>query len=158
MNAAYIRPVVKAVHSVFDTMIQIPISSGKPYLKQDKCFTSDVIGLVSMSGPVSGFICLGLSETLAFALASKLLDGRITEASADCVDAIGEITNMIAGNAKSEFPDGRVSISVPKVVFGSAKEPCPIICPVISLPFKADGENFLVDIGLVFGRQKQRKI
>lgn len=158
MNAAYIRPVVMAVQNVFDTMIQIPVIHSKPFFKKDKRPTTDVIGMVTLSGAVSGFICLGLSIKLAFLLASKLLDYQIAEANPDYVDAIGEITNMIAGNAKSEFPDEGVSISVPKVVFDSIKEPYSMAYPVISLPFKADGEGFLIDMGMVFGRPKERKI
>jgi chemotaxis protein CheX len=158
MNAAYTRPLVMAVQNVFETMIQIPVVHAIPFFKKDKRSTTDVMGMVTMSGAVSGFICLGLSKKLAFLLASKLLGGQITEASPDCIDAIGEITNMIAGNAKSEFPDEGVSISVPKVVFDSVNEPYSMICPVISLPFKADGEDFYIDMGIVFDRQKDRKV
>jgi chemotaxis protein CheX len=90
-----------------------------------------------------------LSKKLAFFLSSRLLECLIDEANADCIDAVGEITNMIAGNAKSEFPDDGISISVPKVVFDPANEPYPLAAPVVSIPFETQGETFLVDMVLI---------
>jgi chemotaxis protein CheX len=137
MNAAYIKPVVSAVLNIFNTMIALPVVSGQPSFKKEKRYTAEVIGLISMSGPVTGFFCLGFSKKLACCLSSRLLGCRVSENHSDCMDAIGEITNMIAGNAKSEFPDDGISITVPKVIFDPANEPYPTIAPVISIPFEA---------------------
>ena len=149
MNAKYITPVIVSVQNVFDTMIQLPVVSGKQFFKKEKRPTTDVISMITMAGPVSGFICLGISMKLAFLLSSKLLECEVDEANGDCIDAIGEITNMIAGNAKSEFPDDGIIISVPKVVFDTAKEPYPTTAPVISIPFETQGEILLVDLSIL---------
>jgi chemotaxis protein CheX len=149
MNAKYITPIIVSVQNVFETMIQLPVVSGKQFFKKEKRPTTDVICMITMSGPVSGFICLGISMKLAFLLSSKLLECQVSEANGDCIDAIGEITNMIAGNAKSEFPDDGIIISVPKVVFDTAKEPYPTAAPVISIPFETQGEVFLVDMSII---------
>jgi chemotaxis protein CheX len=149
MNAKYITPVIVSVQNVFETMIQLPVVSGKQFFKKEKWPTTEVISMITMSGPVSGFICLGISMKLAFLLSSKLLECQVSEANGDCIDAIGEITNMIAGNAKSEFPDDGIIISVPKVVFDTAKEPYPTAAPVISIPFETQGEVLLVDMSIL---------
>ena len=149
MNAKYITPIIVSVQNVFATMIQLPVVSGKQCFKKEKRPTTEVISMITMSGPVSGFICLGISKRLAFLLSSKLLECQVSEANGDCIDAIGEITNMIAGNAKSEFPDDGIIISVPKVVFGTAKEPYPTAAPVISIPFETQGEVLLVDMSIL---------
>ena len=149
MNAKYITPIIVSVQNVFETMIQLPVVSGKQFFKKEKRPTTDVISMITMSGPVSGFICLGISMRLAFLLSSKLLECQVSEANGDCIDAIGEITNMIAGNAKSKFPDDGIIISVPKVVFDTAKEPYPTAAPVISIPFETQGEVLLVDMSII---------
>jgi CheY-specific phosphatase CheX len=89
MNAAYIRPVVMAVQNVFETMIKLPVVAGKQSFKKEKRPTTDVISMITLSGPVSGFISLGLSSKLALLLASQLLECEISEASDGCIDAIG---------------------------------------------------------------------
>jgi hypothetical protein len=57
---------------------------------------------------------------------------------------------MIACNAKSEFPDDGIAISVPTVIFSPAKEPYPTSTPVVSIPFETQGEAFLVDMGILW--------
>jgi hypothetical protein len=76
---------------------------------------------------MSGFIGLRLPKKLALFLAPKLLDDQIVEANTDCMDAIGEIANKIAGITKSELPDMGASIPVQMVVFYSVKEPYKMI-------------------------------
>jgi chemotaxis protein CheX len=148
MNSKYITPVIVSVQNIFGTMIELPVVSGKHFFKKDKRPTTDVLSMITMSGPVSGFICLGMSMKLAFLLSSKLLECEVSEANGDCIDAIGEITNMIAGNAKSEFPDDGIIISVPKVFFDTAKKPYPTAAPVISIPFETQEEVMLVDMSI----------
>jgi chemotaxis protein CheX len=150
MSAKYITPIIVSVQNVFETMIQLPVVSGKQYFNEEKRPTTDVISMITMSGPVSGFICLGISKKLAFLLSSKLLECEVIEANSDCIDAIGEITNMIAGNAKSEFPDDGVIISVPRVILDPAKDPYPTSAPVISIPFETQGEVLLVDMSIIW--------
>jgi len=41
------------------------------------------------------------------------------EINAEVVDAVGELTNMIAGGAKAELPQWEMSLSTPSVVVGS---------------------------------------
>jgi chemotaxis protein CheX len=149
MHAKYIAPVIAAVQNVFATMIQLPVVPGKQCFKKEKRPTTEVVSTITLSGPVAGFVCLGLSRNLAFVLASRLLDCRIGEASAECIDAIGELTNMIAGNAKSEFPDEGIAISVPEVIFSPSGAVFPLNVPVISIPFQTQGEELLVDMGLL---------
>ena len=155
MHAKYIAPVIAAVQNVFATMIQLPVVPGKQFFKKDKRPTTEVISTITLSGPVAGFICLGLSRNLAFILASRLLDSQIGEASAECIDAIGELTNMIAGNAKSEVPDQRIAISVPEVVLDPSGAVFPLNVPVISIPFQTQGEELLLDMGLLFNTRQR---
>jgi chemotaxis protein CheX len=130
-------------------MILLPVVPGKQFFKKVKRPTTEVVSTITLSGPVAGFVCLGLSKNLAFVLASRLLGCRIGEANAECIDAIGELTNMIAGNAKSDFPDEGIAISVPVVSFNPSGAVFPLNVPVISIPFQTQGEELLADMGLL---------
>jgi chemotaxis protein CheX len=149
MNAKYIAPVTTAVQNVFGTMIGLPVVAGRAYFKKEKQPSTEVVSMISMSGPVSGFVGIGTSSKLAFSLAAKLLECTIDGPSESCIDAIGEIINMIAGNAKSEFPDPNISISVPKVWFNPSGPLYPDNVPIITIPFDVQGEAFLVDLAVV---------
>jgi chemotaxis protein CheX len=146
MDVKYINPFLKAVTSVFDTMIDIPVSIGKPRVKKEPIPPYDISGIIGLSGGVTGCVVIHLSEKLALHLASKMLDERFTELDADCSDAIGEIANMIAGNAKNDFPGKESDISVPSIVIGEHKMAYPKETPIISIPCSTDAGDFCVDI------------
>ncbi len=117
----YIKPFVVAVKKVFETMINVPFSLGKPSLKKGSEVPHEISSIIGLSGNVSGSVVISLSHEIAYQLASSLLGEEISELNEDCTDAIGEITNMIAGNAKTDFPTTNNSISVPSVVVGKHK-------------------------------------
>lgn len=148
MNARYINPVLNAVQDVFKTMVGMDVSAGKPVLNKDKMPVYEVNGRIGLSGAVSGAICVSLSETLSIKLASRMLEEEYNELDEDSIDALKEITNMIAGNAKSNFPDDSVEISVPDLTLGRNSDIYPAGLPIISIPFFTDNEKFAVDIAL----------
>ncbi len=148
MDAAYIKPFVDAVKNLFKTMLDLPFSLEKPYIKKDPIPEYEVAGIIGMSGGVSGCVVINMGEALALQMASELLDEKKTELDDDCIDAIGEIANMIAGNAKTDFPDENCSISVPSVVIGKHKTSYPQGIEVISIPCRAGDGKLVIDVAI----------
>ncbi len=148
MNANYINPVLNAVQDVFKTMAGMNVSVGKPALHTDKMPVYEVNGRIGLSGAVCGAICLSLSEGLSLKLASHMLEEDYYELDEDGIDALKEITNMVVGNAKSNFPDDNVEISVPDLMLGKNSDIYPVGLPTISIPFFTDNEEFIVGIAL----------
>ena len=64
------------------------------------------------------------------------------------VDAIGEIANMIAGNAKTHFPWEGTAISVPSVVVGKHKVSYPSGLPIIAIPCMTDKGKMVIEVAL----------
>ena len=148
MDVKFINPFLVAVQNIFDTMIDLSFSIGKPALKKDPVPSYEVSGIIGLSGSVSGCAVINLSKELALKLASALLDEEFTELNDDCTDAIGEIANMIAGNAKTDFPVENTSISVPSVVVGKHKMTYPSGVPIVSIPCETSGGQLVIDIAL----------
>jgi chemotaxis protein CheX len=144
----YIKPFVVAVKKVFETMINVPFSLGKPTLKKGSEVPHEISSIIGLSGNVSGSVVISLSHEIAYQLASSLLGEEISELSEDCTDCIGEIANMIAGNAKTDFPTDNNSISVPSVVVGKHKVSYPSGLPVISIPCNTDKGEMMIEIAL----------
>jgi chemotaxis protein CheX len=148
MNVTFINPFLVAVQNIFDTMIDLSFSLGQPALKKEPIPSYEVSGIIGLSGSVSGCVVINLSKELALKLASALLDEAFTELNDDCTDAIGEIANMIAGNAKTDFPVENTSISVPSVVVGKHKMTYPSGVPIVSIPCETSGGQLVIDIAL----------
>jgi chemotaxis protein CheX len=150
MDVAFINPFICATRNVFDTMIQVPLVFGRPYLlpRDTKVNTMyPVSAAIGMSGSAVGLVVLSLSETVALALASGLAKMTFTELNADSYDALAEIINMIAGNAKKDLPGGQTKLTVPTllptqdVVYPPAR-------PIIVIPFDTGVGRFLISVAL----------
>jgi len=148
MDVNYVNPFLVAIQNVFKTMIDVPFNLGKPYLKQDNVPLYEVSGIIGLSGDVSGMVVISLSELIAFELVSAFTGEEVTELDEDCTDAIGEIANMVTGNAKKGFPPGNNSISVPSVVLGKHKVVYPRGLPIISIPCETSAGRLIIDVAL----------
>lgn len=79
-------------------------------------------GVVQISGGFAGALHLSCTRSLVTTAAAKMFNRSETEVSAeDLRDALGELTNMTAGNLKNRLP-GSNSISLPTVVDGADYE------------------------------------
>lgn len=147
METKYIKPFLTAAQKVFDTMIDVPFVLGKPVVKNN-LHPHKISGIIGLSGSVTGCVVLGLDEGIALELASALFGEDFTEINEDCTDAIGEITNMIAGNAKTDFPGENNNITVPTVAVGKHKLSYPKGMPIISIPCKAGEGELTISIAI----------
>ena len=148
MDPRYIQPFVAAAKRVFETMIEVPLSLGKPSLKRGNEVPYEISGIIGLSGNVSGCVVISLSREVAFQLVSALVGEPVTEMNEDCTDAIGEIANMIAGNAKTDFPGTGNAISVPSVVIGKHKVSYPSGIPIIFIPCRTTQGEMIIEIAI----------
>lgn len=148
MDPNYIKPFVVAVKRVFETMISVPFSLGKPVLKKGNEVPHEISSIIGLSGNVSGCVVISLSQAVAFQLVEALIGEPVSELDEVCTDAIGEIANMIAGNAKTDFPSNNNSISVPSVVVGKHKVSYPSGIPIINIPCTTDKGEMIIEVAL----------
>lgn len=149
IDPSYIKPFVVAAKNVFETMIEVPFSLGKPTLKTgSQVPPHEISSIIGLSGNVTGSVVISLSHEVAYLLVSALIGGEVNELDDDCVDAIGEICNMIAGNAKTDFPSQNNSISTPSVVVGKHKVNYPSGMPIITIPCITDKGEMFIEIAL----------
>jgi chemotaxis protein CheX len=118
MDVRYINPFIRAIKNVFSTMLKIEVNVQKPSLKVDGQSSADVSGVIGFTGDATGCVVLSFSKEVACKAASTFAGMAITLDSPDLVDAIGELANMVAGNAKKDFEGAHISISLPSVIIG----------------------------------------
>jgi chemotaxis protein CheX len=148
MDVKYINPFVVAIKNIFKTMIDVPFKLGNPTLKKDRTPSFEVSSIIGLSGNVSGCVVINLSTPVALQLVSALLGDEVTEIDEDAIDAIGEIANMIAGNAKTDFPGENNAISVPSVVTGKHEVAYPSGLPIIAIPCETDAGQMVVEVAI----------
>lgn len=117
------RHIVAAVKTIFATMIFIEdIVEDYPLEKPVSHFLCSISGMVGLGGAFSGMVGLHLPEDFALEATASMLGMTSDEVDAetDINDAVGEITNMLAGEVKMLFSDKNLTLclSTPSIISG----------------------------------------
>ena len=112
--------------------------------------------IIGISGKGVGTIVLSMDRAVAKNAAGAMLKmDDITEISDDVLDAVGEITNMVCGDAKAKLAQYQLSISLPNILHG---EGCWLHFPAkshpILIPFKCKWGSLALQIGFSFSGSK----
>jgi chemotaxis protein CheX len=150
MDPAFITPFIASVQNVFGTMLQLPVEIGEPRIKDSPSTTYDVSGIIGMSGDVVGSIVLSFPKQTAVRLVALFTGSELATDHPDFADAVGELTNMISGNAKGMFTGKRkVTISCPSVVVGPGHTVArPKDVPCVVIPCTTDCGELVIEIAI----------
>lgn len=106
MNFNYINPLLESTLTVLSTMAMVEAIPGKPTVKQGELPMGDVTGMIDLAGDkTSGSLAISFSQPAILDITEKLLGEHIETIDNTVVDVVGEITNMITGNAKRLFSE-----------------------------------------------------
>ncbi|ODS34210.1 MAG: chemotaxis protein [Candidatus Scalindua rubra] len=113
--------IINSTQEIFSTMIPMELKPEDTFYQNEEMLTTDVIALVSFTGEYSGIIALFCEKDIALKITSNMLGMEVTELDHDTKDAIGEVTNMIAGTLKNKVYKtfGAMHLSVPIVIGGA---------------------------------------
>ncbi len=151
MEIKYINPFIDAVGRVFKDFFKITPDVLKPYIvKKDEEHNWDISGIIGIAGEAKGVVVISFSKNIALKFVSILVDKDITDINEDVTDAIGEVVNIIAGNAKKGLEEYRLMISLPSIISGPEHK---IIwpgknIPIVGIPFSTSYGDFNLSIGL----------
>jgi len=147
-NAKMIIPFVNAVQAVFSTMVGVKATPGRPYIKSAATPNHDVSAIVGFSGEVTGSVVVSFAEAAAIKLVASFAGSEMAVGSPDFADAIGELGNMIAGNAKKDL-GGNASIGVPTVIIGRSHVLARLSdVPCVVIPCTTPVGDFAVEVSI----------
>jgi chemotaxis protein CheX len=150
MRVELINPFVASTQSVFQTMLGCTLTRGPLSLKGDHAPMYEVSGLIGLCGKCQGMVVVSLSRETALEVAATMLGDRPAELDADVLDAVGELTNMIAGAAKTQLEQYALSISLPTVICGKSQSiKFPSESPPMLIPFESSIGPICVQVGMV---------
>jgi chemotaxis protein CheX len=157
MDIRFINPFIASVKKVFKTMVATDITVGKPVVNpahQEPI--ADVSAVIGLSGDVVGCTILSLPMQTAINASSKFAGIEMDRNHQDFSDALGELANMVVGQAKSQLEGFNVSISLPSVIVGEehvvsqSKQR-----PRLSIPCQSELGPFFVEIAIVVEKKQQ---
>lgn len=115
-----VEKIVDATKDIFNTMVMIDLIPGEPFYKGEQQIRTDVMSLVSFTGEYNGTIAVFCPSNIALKIATNMLGMEANKLDDDVKDAVGEVTNMIAGNVKTSLTEslGDMSLTIPLVITG----------------------------------------
>ena len=149
MQAEHINPFLRSVVNTFSTMLNCEARRGEIVLANTDKRHYPISGVIGLSGKAVGTVVINLSEEVALKAASAMLMMEITSLDDDVLDAVGELANMIAGQAKPELEEYQLNVSLPSVVTGeNHKIRFPSDITPSAVPFDTDFGPLRLEVGL----------
>jgi chemotaxis protein CheX len=151
MDAVIINPFINSTINVLNTMAFVKATAGKPYLKKDDTARGDVTGVIGITGMAHGTVSVTFEEPCILKIVSNMFGETLETLDNEVADAVGELTNMISGQARMELEkEGRLfEAAIPSVITGKGHKIIHITeGPKIAIPFNTDGGAFTIEVCL----------
>ena len=141
-----VLPFVESVRQVLEKMLRISPTVREPYVTTENSDLHEIRGVISFSGTISGSVTVTFTHQAAAELVEAFAGKRLEITHPHFRDAIGELSNMIAGSAKPHLP-GKSDISIPDVLIGK----CRLVegvsdCPYVVIPCSSERGEFAVEV------------
>ena len=148
VNPKLIAAFVNSTQNVLKTMVQTESKIGKPLQKFDSQPSYDVSGIVGFSGEIVGSVVVSFREQSALDIVEAFCGEKLDLRSEDFADAVGELSNMIAGNAKKDF-GLEAYIGIPSVIIGTGHSVARLRdVPCVVIPCTSDIGDFAVEVNI----------
>lgn len=115
--AAFVDGVLKVVK----TMASTDATPGKPFIEPNFTMKGEVAGMVGMvAPPLRGTLLITFSKDGILHICENMIGEKYPDINKDVVDAVGELTNMIYGQAKATLNQMgyNFEMAIPTVIRG----------------------------------------
>ncbi|GAB6058780.1 chemotaxis protein CheX [Desulfonatronum parangueonense] len=148
-DVSFINPFLDAVVGVLGMMASVNVTPGKPYINRNRSAVGDVTGSIGFSGSADGVMSLTLEEPVILTIVNNMLAESYSTINDDIADAVGELTNMIAGQARQDLVKQgmKLKASTPVVVVGKGHKISHITSsPILAIPFTTAEGSLVVEV------------
>lgn len=121
INAEYVNPFLEAASAVFKSILNVDLRRGKLVIKESPSPSMDITIIIGITGGVTGEVLYSMPFNMVYKIAEILAPGLSQEQiKTEYKDIVGELANMITGNAMNLFASTgkKIDITTPTVVEG----------------------------------------
>lgn len=120
LSVELINPFIEATINTFTTMCSVTPTREKIFLKGEGEEAYGVSAIIGLGGDATGVVILSFPEAVAINVVSKFVGEEYKSLTSSVVDGVGELTNIIAGDAKNRLIQKgfKFDIGLPKMVTG----------------------------------------
>ena len=147
-----IKTFVGSVVNVLGTMAMVDAKPGKAYVKKDNTARGDISGVIGFSSPNGknkGTMSVSFTQSSVLGIINNMLGENYKEVTNEVTDAVGELTNMISGQARKGLAEIGMQFegAIPTVVTGKDHSIRHVSSSaILAIPFDTDGGPLTVEI------------
>ena len=121
MEVTLVNPFVEGALHILDTTAFVKVKPETPFLKKDTGSNGDITGILEITGDLQGSAAISFSEKCILGIVSAMFGEDMLEINEEIIDAVGEISNMIAGHVTTKIAelDKKVKVKFVKVCQGA---------------------------------------
>lgn len=150
LDKKLINAFIDGVKMTLSTMAQTNTVCGKPFIETDFKLRGDIAGMVGMvAPPMKGTLIISFPKESIFLIIKNMIGEEYAEITNDVSDAVGELTNMIYGSAKTSLNQMgyNFEMAIPTIVRGdfviSKTQPA----ATLVIPFQLENKSeFYIEI------------
>ncbi len=149
MDANFVNFFLEATFYVFETTASTTVKARKPYRKRDKIAKGDITCIIALTGDFKGTVSISFAEACILSIVSKMFGEEMTDLNDEIKDAVGELANMISGQATTKFTEtgNTVNAELSTVMMGPDHELDHLPDqPIIAMPYTTDSGEFTVEV------------
>jgi chemotaxis protein CheX len=149
----YIQSFIDVCQNVFRDLLGCELTAERPYFTNpDVVDRWDISAVIGLTGEARGAMVISMKTELAVRITGILTGASHFSVDEDVADAVGEIINIIAGNAKKSLEEAfRLVISLPTIIEGNKhtikwpNQQARVIC----IPFKIfEKDSFFLSVAI----------
>jgi chemotaxis protein CheX len=149
VKAEFINPFLSAITNILVTMATLPVTAGKAHITRSDMSHADITGMMHMKSPqTEGTLAISFPREVILDIAFRMLGEKFETIDDSVTDLVGEITNMVTGQAKQLLSEKGFDFDMARPTVIRGEQPIEMIAalPAIVVPFTCEKGEFYVEI------------
>lgn len=145
MDVNIVNSFIDALLNTLETSASTRADRGKPFVMSNTVAPGPVTGILTVSGDTDVVVSITFSKPGILAIVTRLFGETMEELNDEIKDAVGEISNMVSGQATNTLAQAgaKYKISLDKVILGERHTlPHKKVMKPVALPFRTEDGEF----------------
>lgn len=148
IDPRWVVTIVEVVRNTIKTIAGLETRLRPPTIRDAPQPSHDVSLMIALSGEINGLAIISFQRDAATRIVQAFAGMPLDLASPDFADAVGELTNIIAGNVQNELK-GQAQALRQRVVIGAGQYVCrPMGVKCVAVPCQTPAGEIVVEVSL----------
>jgi chemotaxis protein CheX len=159
MRMELIQPFIDSLDAVLAEMMKAPTTIADLTMEEEGYRKKGLAAVVLFKGQIEGRIILDMDPSAAAKVAAVLTGGEVDPGEAIVTEAVGELANMVIGNAVTQLNDRGFQFKVfpPQILVQEQGEKAGHESEATILRFQTTAGNVHLNIGLRYHARRARE-